>query len=126
MADFVTAIAAHARRRDPDFLIFPQNGSRLAALAPSFLDDVNGIGQESTYYGYNGDDQATPPEATAEIESYLDLYKNAGKLVLTIDYATTPAHIDEAYAKALAKGYVPFVTVRALDKLTINPGHEPD
>ena len=41
-------------------------------------------------------------------------------------YATTPAHVDDAYVKSCAKGYVPFVTVRDLDQLTINPGHEPD
>jgi endo-alpha-1,4-polygalactosaminidase (GH114 family) len=68
----------------------------------------------------------TPPAVTATLESYLDVFKNAGKLVLTIDYATTPAHIDDAYARSQAKGYVPFVTVRALDQLTINPGHESD
>ena len=41
-----------------------------------------------------------------------------------VDYA--PAHIDDAYDKSQARGYVPFVTVRDLDQLTINPGHEPD
>ena len=50
----------------------------------------------------------------------------AGKLVLTVDYATRQAHIGDAYAKSRAKGYVPFVTVRDLDQLTINPDHEPD
>ena len=39
---------------------------------------------------------------------------------------TTPAHINDAYARSQAKGYVPFCTVRDLDRLTINPGHEPD
>jgi endo-alpha-1,4-polygalactosaminidase (GH114 family) len=34
--------------------------------------------------------------------------------------------VDDAYTKSLAKGYVPFVTVRDLDQLTINPDHEPD
>jgi len=48
------------------------------------------------------------------------------KLTLMIDYATTPARVDDAYAKSQAQGYVPFVTVRDLDQLTINPGHEPD
>jgi hypothetical protein len=45
---------------------------------------------------------------------------------MTVDYATTPAHIDDAYARAYAKGYVPPCTVRDLDRLVINPGHEPD
>jgi len=125
MADFVAAIRAHARATDPDFYIFPQNAPELATLVPAYLSSVDGIGQEDIYYGYN-DDEMTPPAVTAELEGYLDVFKSAGKLVLTVDYATTPAHVDDAYAQSLAKGYVPFVTVRDLDQLTINPGHEPD
>jgi len=126
MADFVAAIRAHAHLRDPDFYIFPQNAPELASLIPAYLNSVDGIGQENIYYGYEDDDVMTPPAITAELEGYLDVFKNAGKLVLTVDYATTPAHVDDAYAKSQAKGYVPFVTVRDLDQLTINPGHEPD
>ncbi|OQY21670.1 MAG: hypothetical protein B6I35_07925 [Anaerolineaceae bacterium 4572_32.2] len=126
MVNFVAAIRVHARARDSDFLIFPQNGPELADEIPAYLNSVDGIGQEDIYYGYEGDDQPTPPDITAELESYLDLFVGAGKLVLTVDYATTPAHVDDAYAKSQSKGYVPFVTVRGLDQLTVNPGHEPD
>jgi cysteinyl-tRNA synthetase len=126
MADFVAAVRAYACDRDPDFYILVQNAPELANLVPTYLNSVDGIGQEDIYYGYEDDDVRTPPAVTAEMESHLDLFKNAGKLVLTVDYATTPAHIDDAYAKSLAKGYVPLVTVRDLDQLIINPGHEPD
>ena len=126
MAVFVAAIRAHARASDPDFYIFPQNAPELAAEVPAYLDSVDGIGQEDIYYGYDDDDVKTPPAVTAELEGYLDVFKAASKLVLTVDYATTPAHVDDAYAKSQAKGYVPFVTVRDLDQLTVNPGHEPD
>jgi cysteinyl-tRNA synthetase len=126
MVDFVAAIRAYARERDPDFYILGQNAPELANLAPPYLNSVDGIGQEDIYYGYEEDDVMTPPEVSAELEEHLDLFKSAGKLVLTVDYATTPAHINDAYARSLAKGYVPFVTVRDLDQLTINPGHEPD
>lgn len=126
MADFVAAIRAHARARDPDFYIFPQNSPELVEKVPAYLDLVDGIGQEDIYYGYNGDDVMTPPDVTVELENYLDMFKNAGKLVLTVDYASTAARVDDAYAKSQAHGYVPFVAVRDLDRLTINPGHEPD
>jgi cysteinyl-tRNA synthetase len=126
MADFVAAIRAHARARDPDFYVFPQNAPQLAEEVPAYLGSVDGIGQEDIYYGYDDDDVMTPPAVTAELEGYLDVFKNGGKLVLTVDYATTPAHVDDAYARSQARGYVPFATVRDLDQLTINPGHEPD
>gem|GEM_PF-4589970 len=56
MADFVAAIRAHARARDPDFYIFPQNAPELATLVPAYLNSVDGIGQEDLYYGYNADE----------------------------------------------------------------------
>ncbi len=126
MADLVTAIRAYARSQDPDFYIFPQNAAELATLVPPYLNVVDGISQEDIYYGYDKDDLMTPPDITAELEGYLDVYKAAGKLVLTVDYATTPARVDDAYARSEARGYVPFVTVRDLDQLIVNPGHEPD
>jgi cysteinyl-tRNA synthetase len=126
MTDFVAAIRAHARARDPDFYIFPQNAPELADMIPAYLDHVDGIGQEDIYYGYDGDDTMTPPGVTADLEGYLDLFESAGKLVLTVDYATAQAHVDDAYAKSQAKGYVPFCTLRDLDRLIINTGHEPD
>ncbi|MDY7076665.1 MAG: MJ1477/TM1410 family putative glycoside hydrolase [Chloroflexota bacterium] len=126
MTDFVAAIRAHARDRDLDFYIFPQNAPELADEIPAYLNNVDGISQEDIYYGYEGDDVMTPQAVTAELEGYLDLFKSEGKLVLTVDYATTPAHVDDAYTKSQAKGYVPFVTVRDLDQLIVNPGHEPD
>lgn len=126
MVDFVLALTAYARRVRPGFAVFTQNAEDLAADYPEYLASLTGVGREDIYYGYYGDDEPTPPNETAWIEQHLDLFRNAGKPVLTIDYATTPAHIDDSYAKSLAKGYVPFVAVRDLDQLIINPGHEPD
>lgn len=126
MGDFVANIAAYAHDRDPDFLIFVQNAPELASRIPSYLNSVDGIGQEDIYFGYNEDDEATPPSVTASLEGSLDIFTGADKLVLTVDYASTPANIDQAYRRSLAKGYIPFVTVRKLDQLVINGGHEPD
>ncbi len=126
MVDFVAAIRTWARGWDPDFFIFPQNAPELAGLIPDYLQFVDGIGQEDIYYGYEEDDVMTPPAVTAELESHLDIFRAANKLVLTIDYAATPVHIDDAYAQSQAQNYVPFVTVRELDQLIINPDHEPD
>jgi endo-alpha-1,4-polygalactosaminidase (GH114 family) len=61
-----------------------------------------------------------------EVVCGLDLWVEAGKLVLTIGYTRRPEQIDDAYARAQARGYVPFVTVRSLGRLIINEGHEPD
>lgn len=126
MVSFVKAIAEHARQQNPDFMIFPQNAPELASMIPSYLEFVDGIGQEDIYYGYDDDDERTPQDATRELEDSLDVFRDAGKLVLTTDYATTRSKVDNAYAKSRARGYVPFVTTRDLDRLIINRGHEPD
>lgn len=126
MVDFVSAIAAHAREENPGFMIFPQNGAELASRIPEFLDIVDGIGQEDIYYGYDDDDEQTPLDATRDIERELDAFKQAGKLVLTVDYAGSTDNINDAYRKSSAKGYVPYVSTRDLDRMFIYNGHEPD
>ncbi|MFN3532097.1 MAG: MJ1477/TM1410 family putative glycoside hydrolase [Candidatus Brocadia sp.] len=137
MVDFVIAISEYARRKDPEFGIFPQNGVPLG-VHKTYLDAVTGIGQEDIYYGYNGDGRKTPKNVTKELEGYLGIFHNAGKLVLTIDYPfscsedkpcfneRTTKKIDKAYKKSEKNGYVPYCTVRNLNYLTINPGHQPD
>ncbi len=125
MVAFVGAIRAHAAIRDPGFLIVVQNAAELAVAFPEYVRIVDGIGQEDIYYGYVADNVMTPPDVTSVMESLLDLFLAAGKLVLTVDYATTRRHVDDAYAKSRAKGYIPCVTTRDLDELIVNPGHDP-
>jgi len=126
MADFVIDLAGYARERHPGFGVFPQNAEELGPLFPDYMDAVTGIGVEDLYYGYPRDHTPSPPEWTAEREAILDQWVAAGKLVLTIDYTRIPEQIDDAYARSRARGYVPFVTVRSLGQLIVNPGHEPD
>ncbi len=121
----MAGIRAYARKFDPDFLVFPHNSPELAALASGYLNSVDGIGQDNIYFGYYDDNQATASAVTAEIEAHLDRFRDAVKLVLTVDYATTPDRVDEAYRRSRERVYVPFVTTLDLDRLTINAGHSP-
>jgi cysteinyl-tRNA synthetase len=126
MVDFIISIAEYARERQPGFGVFPQNAEELGVRFPDYLETVTGIGVEDLYYGYPRDHEPSPADWTAEREAILDQWVAAGKLVLTIDYTRVPEQIDDAYARAQARGYVPFVTVRSLGQLIINEGHEPD
>jgi cysteinyl-tRNA synthetase len=119
MVAFVQAIAAQA----PDgFGIFPQNGEGLGAHA-DYLAAVTGIGREDVWYD---DNEPQPAEDTSAACDGLDRFLDADKLVLVVDYVTRKELIDDFYARAEARGYVPYATVRDLDRLTTNPGHEPD
>ncbi len=126
IADFVIDLAEYARQQRPGFGVFPQNAEELGTSFPDYLQMVTGIGVEDLYYGYPRDHEPSPADWTAEREVILDQWVAAGKLVLTIDYTRVPEQIDDAYARAQAQGYVPFVTVRSLGQLIINEGHEPD
>jgi endo-alpha-1,4-polygalactosaminidase (GH114 family) len=61
-----------------------------------------------------------------EVIDYLDVFSQAGKLVLVVDYVTEADLIDSFYILAESNGYVPYSTVRDLDRITINSGHRPD
>jgi cysteinyl-tRNA synthetase len=124
MVDFVKAIAQYARvvKGKTSFAIFPQNGEELS-IHTDYVQSVTGIGKEDTWYN---DNLQQPSSYTAEVIEDLDVFKSAGKLVLVIDYVTQKSRIDDFYAKAQAQAYVPYATVRDLNVLTINPGHEPD
>jgi hypothetical protein len=85
MIRLVTAIAQRGRQVNPDFGVFPQNGSELGVSA-EYLAVVTGIGQEDIYYGYLRDGKATPREDALYLEANLDHFRDAGKRVLTLDY----------------------------------------
>lgn len=124
MVMFVEALADYARvtKGHPNFLVFPQNGEALSSH-PDYVNAVSGIGKEDTWYDGNN---PQPSGYTNTVIANLDVFLNAGKLVLVTDYVRQSALIDDFYSKAQARGYVPYATVRNLDQLTINPGHEPD
>ena len=126
MADFVIALAQYSRERYPGFGVFPQNAEELGILFPDYLETVTGIGVEDLYYGYPRDHEPSPPLWTSEREAILDQWVTAGKLVLTVDYTSQPEQIADAYLRARARGFVPYVADRSLGRLRINPSFEPD
>ncbi|MFC1568988.1 MJ1477/TM1410 family putative glycoside hydrolase [bacterium] len=137
MVNFVQSIREYIRPKNENFLIFVQNAAELATMHPIYLNAVDGIGQEDIYFGYDSDGEPTPVTVTEEMQTNLDVFLNAGKLVLTVDYPfsesedvphfdqTTLNKIENAYNKSRIRGYIPYCTVRNLNYLTINPGYEP-
>ncbi|MCX7727826.1 MAG: hypothetical protein N2053_13390, partial [Chitinispirillaceae bacterium] len=81
-----------------------------------YVEVVDGIGKEDLWY--NGDTPTTWADWSIEC---LDRFKEAGKLVLVIEYSTQQHIIDDFYNKALKKGYIPYLSNRALDKISVIP-----
>jgi len=119
MITFVKEISA--KYRNNSFYIIPQNG---LDIINDVMDYVDGVGVEETYYVAT--DVKQDENVTLEKESYMDAVINANKIVLTLDYAVVESNIDDCYSRAKSRGYVPYVSVVELDRITINPGHEPD
>ncbi len=124
MVNFVKAIAAYARvtKGKPGFSVFPQNGAQLSVVDPTYITTVDGIGAEDTWTVGNG---AQSRYHTDHVTAWLDLFRDAGKTVLTIDYPTSTKRIDEFYAFAEARGYVPHNPPRALDQYVLSSKHPP-
>ena len=117
MVDFVGSIAAFAHERNPDFLIFPQNGAQLVLDYEEYLDYVDGIGQEDIYYGNPDDNSESPDEWVVETEAALDVFVHQGKWVVVVAYTDNPDQIANHEARARGRGYIPFATSRDLDRL---------
>ena len=124
MVDFVTAIATYARvtRGRPGFKVVPQNGSQLVMVDPTYVTTVDGIGAEDTWTVGNRTQTLYDSE---HVTAWLDRFRDAGKPVLSIDYPTVRAKVDDFYALAEARGYVPYNPPRALDQYVLDPTHPP-
>ncbi len=116
MRDFVIDISNYARTFKNDFIVIPQNGIELVsangesngALSTTYVNAIDGHGQEDLYYGYNHDDQTTPSQENQYLRSFLDKSKNAGNVILVTDYCSTQSKMDDSYSQNQNAGYVSF------------------
>jgi len=110
MVDWVKAIAARARTKDPAALVIPQNGSQLVAHK-DFVKVISAQGIEDLFTNGN---KLQPTSHTDEILGHLKTLASAKKPGLLIEYPKTPEL--QAISKKLAKenGLVWLVTDRQL------------
>jgi cysteinyl-tRNA synthetase len=123
MLSLVARIAGS--RREPGFLVFAQNGSGIADafdLLPAvdgghaYVSTVGGIATEDTFY-FGDDDEDNPLDIQTETVDQLSRFGVNGKVILAVDYLTDEAKIADFCARATSEGFVPLVTVRALDRV---------
>jgi len=136
MRNFVVEISRAAREVRPGFAVVPQNGVELitqdgthtGAPALAYLAAIDGVGQESLFYGYSADDQPTPGEVTRWNLGFLDLARQAGGIVVLVtDYCFTLAKVVDSYNRNRKKGYVSFAAnSRELDRIPNFPSSPVD
>jgi cysteinyl-tRNA synthetase, unknown class len=113
MVDWVKAIAARARARNPAALIIPQNGSQLLAHR-DFVDAISGIGLEDLFT--NGD-KLQPKSHTSLVLGCLKRLEAAPKPVLLIEYPKKAERRDLSKRLAAENGFAWLVTDRQLKTL---------
>ena len=113
MVDWVKAIAARARTKNPTALVIPQNGSQLVAHA-DFLEAISGIGIEDLFTNGN---KLQPKSHTAEVLGHLGKIAKAGKPVLLIEYPKSAERQEAAKKLAHENGMTWLITDRQLKTL---------
>ncbi len=142
MVEFVIAIADYARkvRGKSGFIVVPQNGAGIIdADAYSFADNpdleaeiqkeryfanIDAIGAEDSFFFGIKENNNSLNIQTDTID-LLNIFRDAGKPVLSVDYVQSEEKVKMYYELALKEGYIPYATIRDLDILTINDMFEP-
>jgi cysteinyl-tRNA synthetase len=121
MERLVRDLAAYARRKRPGAFVVLNNGAPLAARSAEVRRSIDGLVQESLFFGGRAeagwDDadagdllQAPSPELREALES-------VDCPVFTLDYALRPEHARSAREASAEMGFVPFVSRMPLDRL---------
>lgn len=122
MVDLLARISEYAKSRSPSFKIVPQNCPELYTRSYStpepnkkYINAIDGLGLESVFYMAH-DKPANKGWCKDNRDNAVAILK-AGKLVLGVDYAKKPVIITESYRKQKAIGFIPYVSVEALDRI---------
>lgn len=125
---FVREIAAYGAAQDSRFLIVEEGGAVLTEGHPEHLGLLDGIAHESVWFDGapaaawddgHGHDLAKEPDAVLSDTKRLDSLVHLGMPVFNLEYALVNA--TEAYVKSYGRGYAPYVTRRALSRMTTTP-----
>ena len=113
MVDWVKAIAARAREKNPSALVIPQNGSQLVAHG-DFLAAISAIGIEDLFTEGN---KLQPKSHTDEVLGHLKKIAAVRKPALLIEYPKTEARRALSKMHATENGLVWLITDRQLKTL---------
>ena len=56
---------------------------------------------------------------------FLDEIITAGKMVLDIEYVQDASKVSDAYSRVRAQSYIPYASIRDLNRLVTNAGLDP-
>ncbi len=120
MVAFVERLAAHARKRNPNFIVIQQNAEELLQHK-RMIDAIDAVAKEDLFYGADHSQGANPRSMVESTLENLAFAKAAGRPVFILDYLNDPEQRRIDRAKIEAQGFVPYIGPRPLDQLWL-PG----
>lgn len=120
MVDFVVRLAAHARKKNPNFIVILQNAEELLQH-PKMVKAIDAFAKEDLFYGVNNSESENAPSMVQSILVHLAVAKAAGRPVFVLDYLKDPARRAADKAKIEQQGFIAYFGPRKLDQLWL-PG----
>jgi cysteinyl-tRNA synthetase, unknown class len=133
MVDFIAVLRRQARARQPGALVVGQNGEYLLDADRRYLDVIDGIAVEDTWFAGKAGAKWSSPKAgdvanrykgESSAEARLVQYRKyvaAGKPLFTIDYCVRPENARRVYEQARKADLVPLVSRVSLERITSTP-----
>ncbi len=116
MVAFIARLAAHARKKNPDFIVILQNAEELLQHK-DMIAAIDAAVKEDLFYGADHSENANAPAMVRDTLRNLSLAREAGKPVLVLDYLASADKRAADRAKIEAQGFLPYFGPRALDRL---------
>ncbi len=120
MVDFVARLAAHARKKNPNFIVILQNAEELLQK-PKMIASIDAIAKEDLFYGASRDQHENDASMVKTVLANLDLAKTAGRPVFVLDYLNDQHRRATDKARIEAQGFIPAFGPRKLNELWL-PG----
>jgi len=130
MRDLVCRIGRVAREMKPGFLVIPQNGLELLTrdgrgegeAVSRYIACIDGVAQESLFFGYDGMDRPTPRSVRERLIPLAALARKHDLPVLVTDYCRDKARVDRSRALNLGHDHLSFAaSSRDLDHIPAYP-----
>ncbi len=116
MIDFVTELAAAARKAKPGFIIIAQNGEDLLDER-RYRDVIDGLGKEDLLYGHKGTNVRNSSYEINSSLTHINHLRWDFKPVFAVEYLSKPDLIKSARAELRGHGLIPTFAHRSLDGL---------
>ncbi|MGH3738297.1 MAG: endo alpha-1,4 polygalactosaminidase [Micromonosporaceae bacterium] len=114
MVELIVKISRYAKSARQGFWVFPQNSPELARY-PGYTGAIDGIGMEELFF--LATDEACTEDFCAENLAATRGLREAGKLVLAVDYAEGPGNRAAACRRYRQERFVGYVTGVDLDDI---------